>query len=803
MRLLDSWKKSKKASLHDRLVSNIEKLTKIAVVRTNNGSTNTVLEDIKWIEDNYIAVLKLHDTDYQKFKDLFDPNGRYQIRQFNNLDFNLADFINSEGVSSEHTTQKINKFTKKYQDIYNKDTHKDLTLRYSGSLLNIWNSADDKKNLILQQNILYTFANWMYIVDSLPSARTDFRGVLKSFLHELKQTSSQTIKDTPTAHVLSGFLCYRIALNRIFTEDFGLENIDLYFEYILENIYYSIHFHKNEIAKNFISSIIDGNYFPHASGGYSKFYEQVNKTLSAAGYEYEQRSRILKEIPSLFQKAFYIRTISDLTKWGKEFDNYIQSNILNLIDLDEKTLAEKEKINKYAEVNLKYNLLQQIVIKVAAIGIFKRDYSIIEFAMEYNQPSDSMAIQGNMDILPKTLPDILNYLNNDHSIEHDLYRYWDGHHGVEVYLNEVFLILFYNHSPARYSRDQSISATVSNFLKLQYNNDPSTLAGLKSRIETLKNMLGTYSRPFSSSYKIFKDEKKIERIKQLFVEITKAIDNAVNQYERKTEITENVKDAFIENIVNEYGTRNYLYQLFKKFAKDNIKSDGEGESIGVNRFIERSTFLKDWHIPTYGLGSHLGDELAEQENRNGLSVLHDLVSESHNKTIDENQVCEIIQKFMNTNSIIIGRNIFFDSILENMDSYVPEWKTSSNPGFTGNFYNGKVDNLLIFNMYDQVFDDKSFLVINTEDILGVEDQTENTDEFEMVKSFKTSFLDYATHQASFKAFNDNPPDWLLESYGDDPEKLSEFLVKQVWIRIFKKSKFAITDNKTAYYYQLK
>lgn len=795
-----------KPSPHQRLVSNIEKLAKVSVVRTLNGSTNSVLTDLKWIEDNYIKILELHDSNYLKFKDLFDPNGRFQIRQFENLDFNLADFINSTVVYEENTVSENRRFKKKYQEIYDKDSHEELTLRYSIALLDIWNAAEEKKNLILQQNILYTFANWIYILDSLKSQWTNFTGVLKSILYELKLANADMLKNKEAIHPLSSFLSYRIALNRIFESGFELSNSGIYFDYILENIFYAIIHHKPQVAKNFISSIIDSNYLPNAFGGYSKFYELANEQLRVANYQSEERVRALNQIARQYEKAFYLRSKEELKEWEVEFDGMIASKIGALVDLSDASIGEITKIKTYAENNLKYNILQQLVVKVGAIAIFRRETSILEFAMEYNQPGDSRAIQGNDDILPKTLPDILNYLSVDHLIEHDLYHYWEGHHGVEIYLQQVFLLLFYNHRPSRYSTNYSPAKIVANFLSLKFDNDPGTLQALKHKIEDLNRLFVQIEKPFQSGLgikSILKNEKKIASTRELLNEIIGAIDGAMTNYEKETKIPEEVRRNILDNIITEYNSKNYLYQLFKKLGKGENLALDEGESIGINQFAPRSSFLKNWHIPHFGMGSHYGDELAEQENRNALAILHSKVKDGKNFTIDENEMAEVIEKLKDKQMVIIGRNIFFDGILEHLPDYIPDWKQTSQHGFTGNFYNGKIGNLLIFNLYDSFFNDKSFLVIPKEQILGVVDQSSATDEFELIKNFKASFLDYATDQASFSAFLENPPQWLVEQQGETPEKLREFLSRQVWIRVFKKTYFALGAEKTLVNYLIK
>ncbi|HZY36441.1 MAG TPA: hypothetical protein VFE53_07330 [Mucilaginibacter sp.] len=53
-------------------------------------------------------------------------------------------------------------------------------------------------------------------------------------------------------------------------------------------------------------------------------------------------------------------------------------------------------------------------------SIRKFNSSLIQHALEYNQPADSNAIQGNKEIVPTTLPEILNYMSNRHYLHNFL-----------------------------------------------------------------------------------------------------------------------------------------------------------------------------------------------------------------------------------------------------------------------------------------------------------------------------------------------------------------------------------------------
>lgn len=102
-----------------RLLSNLEKIAKICALRISKDYTDSAVDDLNWIQENFIALLKLRETDEQYFLSLIDPNGRYKKLKTSDADSPDIDWSNFSMTLIDELPQQqeIDPLIKKYGTI--------------------------------------------------------------------------------------------------------------------------------------------------------------------------------------------------------------------------------------------------------------------------------------------------------------------------------------------------------------------------------------------------------------------------------------------------------------------------------------------------------------------------------------------------------------------------------------------------------------------------------------------------------------------------------------------------------------
>ncbi len=80
------WRPKRKNKL-PLLMNNLEKIGKISALRLERDYTDSVINDLTWIQESFIKVLKLKHNKPDLFFSLIDPHNRFQKVTFNQSDF--------------------------------------------------------------------------------------------------------------------------------------------------------------------------------------------------------------------------------------------------------------------------------------------------------------------------------------------------------------------------------------------------------------------------------------------------------------------------------------------------------------------------------------------------------------------------------------------------------------------------------------------------------------------------------------------------------------------------------------------
>ncbi|NOT73384.1 MAG: hypothetical protein HOP08_00550 [Cyclobacteriaceae bacterium] len=444
------------------------------------------------------------------------------------------------------------------------------------------------------------------------------------------------------------------------------------------------------------------------------------------------------------------------------------------------------------------------MLKVLVYATFKGHTKVVNDAFSFNQPGDSNASWGNKEIVPDSLAEILNFLGG-YTIESELLRYWEGHHGIQPYLDCVFIKIFYEYDPRQKYFDENPAQITKEFCKARLDNDSSSVTALQAEIQELKRKLNFYienNSPYIEQY--FPNKGKIEATNNLFDTINNACQELLGDIQEHSTIRQETKDRFFTDSIAQYNRINYIFKLFRLYTHPTDEEQENPQLVypGVNELFDRMAFTENWHIPYFGLMETSGTRVAELENTYGLGIIKRLAVTHQQEQIEESSIAEHIRAAKLKNKIVIGSNLYFDSIFRDDENFVSAWVPGEN-NIIPDFYVGRLGDTKIFNLYDKVFSNQLMIILSSDDIVGVIDQTANASEtFKQIESFSCKFVDFGIDTESRNTFLADSPEWLLRQIPDGNGR-EKFIKSQVWIQMLKKVQFKVSKKRTALFYMIK
>lgn len=794
MKLFGANKKSKT----NQLARNLEKIAKIAILRLDKEDYASAKEDLRWVEDNFIQLLRLKDNKFSAFKEIVDPGNKYKKVKFDSIDFDKIDFSNIKIVKLHEPLSESDRQYRKRYNSSNVDNGSDILSTYIEVVFLIYYKAGEKKQFAVQKQCTYVLANWIGVLDRFEnqSPEIDFSLIIQNFakgLTELNLSILQT-KDEEL-HPLFRFLSFNIYLEKIFDEELNPLNGDLYFRFLFENVYLAIRLGKVQVFREFIERCIDSTYYPSSDiGAYSQLDALLVERLQTLGVQPSEISELLNRITEFgFVTVRYLRTDEEYDIWKASFREYM-SEIESGNPFDAPIRQKILDIEKVAYRLLNFNKLQIVLINALTYSLFKGYDDVVKHSFDFNQPSDSRAVFANREIVPASLSEILNYLSFSFTLQNELLRYWEAHHGVEPYLEKIFLVFFYRYNSNRGYYVENSAQVVGDFCRIALRDDSSSVSALKSEIDDLAGVL---QRQFENKTQFQRvhlpDGERYLKTQELLSSISAACQKRLDEIETTAEIRQSIKDKFLNACVSQYESSNYLYQFFSKYSR--VEGNLENVPIvydpGVNELLDRFAFIENWHVPYYGITSSIGNAIAERENSLGFSSIRRTATPDSNDGISEGDIPKIIRNSDVPRKIVIGRNIYFESIFRNERDFTP---FSEIPDIieSADFFVGKFGDVDIYNVYDNVFDSKLLLIASAEDILLL--KSKPVEGLAVVGSFGCRFVDFAYDEEQRRQFLEKPPQWLVNQV-PDRAKQDDFLKTKVWIQISKGIYFEVDEIK--------
>lgn len=780
-----------------KIRTSLERIQKALVSKLKNGDEQFVTNELKWVDEKINALFNLKDKDFAKFKILIDPKDRYKFVEpidFSNIDWSQVKVVRGN-LSADAADESI-KDVRLYNLDYFEPIEYDLLDSFLSFCIRIWSVAAQADSFETSRRALFIIGNLYSNISLRTDARLDFGKLYGSFIKKLTFQCQQLLLKkyyTPDNNALIRYLSFQFHISHFLKENFNILNAGELRGGIFESLKAAIDNEQVHIVKNFVRDL-NGSIVPSPTNAYSDLYSLVDRRFHELTIT---NNELLKKIPEYGHwRPYYVFT-------SEEYDNVIlglDDLIVSLTQL----IPDQESINvivghigdlkKYVLKRYKYRLIQKTLITVLTYAIFKKEYELVDFAFEYNQPPDSAATWSNKDTVPVELPEIISTIALKYSIDNDLVFNMPDHHGALGYIDLFFLKALLNwRVKKRDNYTQELSTLLNSYAdRYEMKSNPGALEGI---INTLKDLKARVTPLFNRSRYPFEkvDVAVKDQLIKLIDDIIDGLKAGLDRIESKEKIAAERIQNFRNNILDRFNKRAFFRKLIERQAPEANVTDaattpGLEYTIGFNELVDRSMLIENWHIPTYGVIEFIGNQLAEQEDFN---IEREIDRRFGRKNKIKDTDVENTIKSIQTNQIAIVKNHFIEGYLAKNSNFVPHWKTEE----------FKNDDLVIGTFKDSlIFGYRAFglhkIVITPSNLGNIFPlKSDKYGGYEEVKGLYVRIIDLGTDNAERKKFATEPPKWLEDEHKELAER-DAFLSKKLWIRIYGTFKWILPPDFT-------
>jgi hypothetical protein len=200
------------------LMRNLEKIGKIAILRLEKEYTEAVLEDILWIENNFIDLLKLRKKDRDTFWKLINPKDDFTKKSTKPIDWSKVTLDDIKVVSLNDGKNEDDKsFQKRYWSVQRKG-EESIIEKYFEVIYSIFFKTKAIDNFQVQRSCLYVYGNWISILTQQEDSEIDFEKMIKYFLEVFTSLNMEIFESDLDRRLFSSrFLSFELYLNIIFS----------------------------------------------------------------------------------------------------------------------------------------------------------------------------------------------------------------------------------------------------------------------------------------------------------------------------------------------------------------------------------------------------------------------------------------------------------------------------------------------------------------------------------------------------------------------------------------------------------
>lgn len=769
-----------------RLSFFIEKIISIAVVKTERGDNQSVIEILKDLELIFRKFWNLKKEHPAKFDALLWSKDFFE---------NYVKPTKETRILDKDDTKRTQQAALLLSIIPEKEL-KGLT-QFLDSFKQIWESAFRNENEEISRYVVY---HLIWLLEELvkePSNDIFIEEFLKLF-NTITVKGIKSDKDTDASVFNASIQWY---ISSVFSglrkeNGFDLSYLELFNRYLFTSVKYIISQNQTRLFRAMVSSFVEGISIPTYYEGRIWDYQHLLDTDYKKYKELNTINVLDGDINELArsQQDLYSKEILD--QWIIKF-NKIKKILEDNYDEKKKLAAKKIEadIREYVTSQYKFNNLLELIFAVGAYCLFKKKTDYIQFLWEYKQPPDADASWVGHNIIPENLNDLIKFYFRKPFFNRK-FIFWEDHHGSEIYYTKYFVLLLARIMQTIKPNEQGKYEQIDNFIlpelhiynlrDLQISMDGliKLAEGISKESDNLKE-LGFSIDKIEETF----TEKLIPFLKSLISKAGEQIKKLQKNRKISCKKVEDFKDQFLNGfsqsvILRDIFVRNGLYE-----NKCDEEYNGKMGRVGIATVYDKAAFFDEWYVNYGSLGAHWGRDLALAEN---LSLLEDVLDFCSEIKDDFSEISfeHNLEVFKNLSEvIIISTNISVNRFFEKNEKFKPSWRnnsqTSQMKGLVG-FYKFKNKDIPVFNIYNRKMDRK-IMIFNALK-LGQLIQYSPLDEGEGKESqkeiFYMSIQEFSHSELLINKFLEEPPEWL-KKFGDKEEQ-KEYLKEKVLIKIFER-----------------
>ncbi|MEK6476021.1 hypothetical protein WJR50_00760 [Catalinimonas sp. 4WD22] len=781
------------------IIKKLEKFGKVLAIKTRKENELSVAKNLSWLETNFDKLLKLSETNPIKFNAFINPYKSYTKLSvdISQLGYSSINFEESYVNTSPKTFTEDNIFPSTNQLISSYSAYDSIIFIYQDVLDKVQVAAVSSNKDIILRNCQYIAGNWLYKLNKLDKIENiNFNSVVSVYLKNIiyfTEKNLQTFLTFKKGNVLLS--SYRILLEIIFKEDFNIRDENIFFKSLLNELILRVNYEDYNEIKNFLRSITHGSYsFHESSDSYFKLRRILaseDETGESNGFEEK-----LRNYHSIFTKNEFDAYLDDLEKIRQ----------LKVVRDNKEYLSIIRELKMLFLSAFKYNRLRLIVLSFLAYCLFKKTFNIIDFYFNFHNPPDNDAIWANRDILPRDLFELLPIIKHSSFIADQLIYFFPDHHGSGIYVTQLFILLFLKNYHIDEEERKRVVTNHVNSLKR------SETELLKGNIQSVLNSLENFpKRPSEYLYQSYLDEAKKKLLTKFLKDIISDIDQNLQVQEESSPISEETIKSFKENLLNSYNKASLLKELFKYYGNYEIRKDiyNYQYSFGYSDIRDRIEFLEEISSGYVSSARSYGMQFSTIENSLILSEIRGSIESKSQVPIYEYELEDTLDNIDLKQKILISCNVGLNyKLRKNKNFQIKEEPEKKRPELSPVLMDkliGKYKEANVFEINDRFFQ-RSIYILPKQigKFYQMPIETEGAIQYEEIgEGIYFNIVDFSLEEKERSSLIEKNPDWLTNEVGKDSEKQKSYLLRKVWIRLYKNSKVDFPDNTDSYYITFK
>jgi hypothetical protein len=513
--------------------ASLEKILKAIIIKIENGDQITAANELKWFDDLLLDIYSLKEKDFKLFKELVDPLNRHIIVEHTDLskiDWSKVVYKESKGPRPSKQERRRSYTINLWQEEY------DLLDSFLSFSIKVWEAAARAEHFGVAKRAVYAIGN-IYGYVAFGTNTTDKFNYI-SYYNFVNQMLTYRLDSLLSArgyneenNSLIRFMMFQFHLDHFRDDRFGIEKFDNFSKGLFGNLKVAIDRSQTDFINAFVRALSGFILKPVFDNPYADLHSAIRDRFDELKIE---QNDILRKIPQLgLWKPYYLFSTHQYVSLSERVDA-LQKELITLVKNEDISSFIKEKIlqiKSYVLAHHKYRIIQGALVKALIYSIFRKQYEVVDFALQFEEPVDADAMWGNKDILPNDLRDIMLFIYEESEIQHELMFYFPDRHGSPRYINIFCIGLLYRYS--NYEREENhVVSQVQSFLVTNVDDWREIHDTMKRAFVELqarsKRLYEQQDWPF-----VKKNEMRYDRLMNLFGLILKSIESHKTAFESR------------------------------------------------------------------------------------------------------------------------------------------------------------------------------------------------------------------------------------------------------------------------------